>query len=258
MPASNSPKKKSGVCPKCKQKFSFELEPGLASVECPHCHAKIRLKAKAKKKTPPSVDAKSKNKPATHSDPSTADSTDVQPSEANTDRNAEANAEISPETRDTTIADTVADTVADTSVKEAPEKVSDAIEIVTKPPSLDSLSIDSPEPATSLPTIKVAKDLPKETEEDPVEPIARLVPKKDLLPPKFIVDQASANVVILPSADGGTQVIDPNVVHIKHGNQTISLTALTPTQRARRRAIQNFVILLLAALMLAAAIWILL
>lgn len=86
----------------------------------------------------------------------------------------------------------------------------------------------------------------------------QLVPEVDLLPPKFIVDQAAENVVVLPAADGGTQIVDPNVVHVKHGDRTISLTTLTPIQKARRQAIQNFVILLLAALMLVAAIWILL
>ena len=229
MPDSNSSKKKSGVCPKCKQKFSFDLKPGLASVECPHCQAKIKLKPKAQKKpqsneiTQPPAAAKKKS------------------------------AAFPPNLPHL---DSVGD--APTNSDNGDAAIAEQLDAIAQPPQIDSLPTASPPPVASLPTIKLAKDLATDDQEIPPEAIAQLVPEKDLLPPKFIVDQASANVIILPSADGGTQVIDPNVVHVKHGNQTISLTALTPAQRARRQVIQNSVILLLAALMLAAAIWILL
>ena len=81
-----------------------------------------------------------------------------------------------------------------------------------------------------------------------------------LLPPKFLVAdiEANQNVVVLPSATGGTQVVSRTEVTVSHGDQTIKLVASSPEELQRIRLIESLVAVVIAGIMLAIAVWILL
>ncbi len=91
-------------------------------------------------------------------------------------------------------------------------------------------------------------------------------PTADLLPPKYQGSDSSdawiqtggRSVVILPTADGGTQAVDQNTVTIEYQGQKYILAKLTPEQRERRRQIANAISILIAIVAIAIAIWVLL
>ena len=82
----------------------------------------------------------------------------------------------------------------------------------------------------------------------------------DLLPPKFLVPdiEADQNAVVLPTAGGGVQVVDKTEVRVMHEGRAVKLVALSPEELKRVRLIENLVALLIAAIMLAIAIWLVL
>ena len=84
--------------------------------------------------------------------------------------------------------------------------------------------------------------------------------ENSLLPPKFLVAdiEANENAVVLPSATGGTQVVSRTEVTVSHGGQTIKLVASSPEELKRIRLIENVVAVVIAAIMLAIAVWVLL
>ena len=86
-------------------------------------------------------------------------------------------------------------------------------------------------------------------------------PVDHLLPPKFEaadpalvrVGRASEFKILLPDGDGGVQQIDQRIVTIEHAGEKVSLVALTPQQRNRRRMIANTIAILLGIATLAIA-----
>ena len=82
----------------------------------------------------------------------------------------------------------------------------------------------------------------------------------DLLPPKFLVPdiEADVNAVVLPTAGGGLQVVDKTEVRVMHEGQSVKLVSLSPEELKRVRLIENLVALVIAAIMLAVAVWLLL
>jgi len=81
-----------------------------------------------------------------------------------------------------------------------------------------------------------------------------------LLPPKFLVAdiEADENVVVLPTATGGMQVVSRTEVTVSHDGQTIKLVASSPEELKRIRLIENLVAIVIAGIILAIAVWILL
>lgn len=70
--------------------------------------------------------------------------------------------------------------------------------------------------------------------------------------------EADENAVVLPTAAGGTQVVDRTEVTVSHGGQTVKLVASSPEELKRLRLIENLVALVIAGIMLAIAVWLVL
>lgn len=94
-------------------------------------------------------------------------------------------------------------------------------------------------------------------EDDTVDPTANLE-LSEWLPPKFEIpdpsklrDRATANQVLLPSADGGVQSIDQRYVTVEYKGKKYTLVALSPEQKKRRQLIVNLVSIVIAMI----AIW---
>ena len=85
-------------------------------------------------------------------------------------------------------------------------------------------------------------------------------PADDLLPPKFLVAdiEADGNAVVLPAAGGGLQVVDKTEVRVMHEGRAVKLVSLSPEELKRVRLIENLVALVIAAIMLAIAVWLVL
>ena len=83
---------------------------------------------------------------------------------------------------------------------------------------------------------------------------------ENLLPPKFLVPdiEADENAVVLPTAGGGFQVVDKTEVRVMHEGRVVKLVSLSPEELKRVRLIENLVALLIAAIMLAIAAWLVL
>ena len=103
-----------------------------------------------------------------------------------------------------------------------------------------------------------------ETEVSPSKPLEpgdqELDSADDLLPPKFLVAdiEADKNAVVLPTAGGGFQVVDKTEVRVMHEGRAVKLVSLSPDELKRVRLIENLVALLIAAVMLAIAAWLVL
>ena len=93
-----------------------------------------------------------------------------------------------------------------------------------------------------------------------IGPEEEVEPADHLLPPKFLVAdiEADQNAVVLPSAGGGFQVVDKTAVRVMHEGRTVELVSLSPDELKRVRLIENLVALLIAAVMLAIAVWLVL
>ncbi len=87
-----------------------------------------------------------------------------------------------------------------------------------------------------------------------------------LLPPKFTAmdpGRLRVNVggdqfkIMLPDGKGGMAQMDNRVLHVKHGEEKVSLISLTPSQKARRRLIQNIIAILIGIAVMALAFTIL-
>ncbi len=86
-------------------------------------------------------------------------------------------------------------------------------------------------------------------------------PIDHLLPPRFDVfdhtliriSRPSDFKVLLPDGSGGVKQIDKRIVTLEHNGQQVSLTALTPQERSRRRMITNSIAILLGIVILAVA-----
>ena len=89
---------------------------------------------------------------------------------------------------------------------------------------------------------------------------SELEDENSLLPPKFLVAdiEANENAVVLPSATDGTQVVSRTEVTVSHGGQTVKLVTSSPEELRRIRLIENVVAVVIAAIMLAIAVWVLL
>ena len=92
------------------------------------------------------------------------------------------------------------------------------------------------------------------------EPGEAIDPADDLLPPKFLVAdiEADGNAVVLPAAGGGLQVVDKTEVRVMHEGRAVKLVSLSPEELKRVRLIENLVALVIAAIMLAIAVWLVL
>ncbi|MEL7496605.1 MAG: hypothetical protein AAFN77_03285 [Planctomycetota bacterium] len=97
--------------------------------------------------------------------------------------------------------------------------------------------------------------------------ISGVKPIDHLLPPVFDVDDPELlaisvtrddNKVFLPDAEGGTTRIDKRIVHVDHDGEKVSLVALSPEQRERRRFMQNMIVIGIGVALIAATIWMLL
>lgn len=78
-----------------------------------------------------------------------------------------------------------------------------------------------------------------------------LPPKFDIPDPSKLRDRGTANKVLLPSADGGVQSIDPRLVTVEYKGKKYTLIALSPEQKKRRQFIVNLVSIVIAII----AIW---
>lgn len=81
-----------------------------------------------------------------------------------------------------------------------------------------------------------------------------------LLPPQFrVFDPQRAGIhggrnerrVVIPDGQGGTAQIDSRILHVKDGANDVQLIAMSPEQRARRRLIQNVIVIVIAIGMMA-------
>ena len=127
-------------------------------------------------------------------------------------------------------------------IADATAKIFDTVD--SKPPNLDSSEQPAQsEPRESKPDLDTASDL-----------------ADDLLPPKFLVPdiEADENAVVLPSADGGFQVVDKTAIRVMHEGRPVELVSLSPAELKRVRLIENLVALLIAGIMLAIAAWLVL
>ena len=133
--------------------------------------------------------------------------------------------------------------------------------------SIDSPKIMTAPAVTSQSTLAVPKtvsipgnesDLIDQSEGGEDQPV--LAGHIDLLPPKFLVAdiEADENVVVLPTATGGTQVVDSTAVTVSHGGKAVTLVALKPEELRRVRFIETLVALAIAGIMLAIALWLVL
>lgn len=108
----------------------------------------------------------------------------------------------------------------------------------------------------------------KKTNRDPVEPVVPEVLATDEgetdngLPPRFdVFDPKRAGInqsrnehrVILPDGHGGIAQVDNRVLRVKDGEREVSLIAMSPEQRSRRRLIQNIIAILIGIAVMAIA-----
>ena len=142
-------------------------------------------------------------------------------------------------------------------------------EEATQPQTSDSPATPASTPALN-PSVEPQLDAPEhDSLGRPETEIATIVTSTDqferedensLLPPKFLVGdiEANENAVVLPSATDGTQVVSRTEVTVSHGGQTVKLVTSSPEELRRIRLIENVVAIVIAAIMLAIAVWVLL
>ncbi len=88
-----------------------------------------------------------------------------------------------------------------------------------------------------------------------------LNPIDHLLPPRFdVIDPTRLKFsetddckVLLPDGAGGNQPFDQRILRVEHQGEKVSLVALTPKQRMRRRVISNLVAILIGIIIIAIA-----
>ncbi|MEM7783039.1 MAG: hypothetical protein AAF623_06780 [Planctomycetota bacterium] len=91
-------------------------------------------------------------------------------------------------------------------------------------------------------------------EENRYQAIAHLLPPTfDVLDPKNLNMQSGPEKfkIFLPDGNGGTAQLDKRVLRVEHDGEQISLVAMTPEQRKRRRLIQNVIMVLIAVVAMA-------
>ncbi len=275
--SSSKPKNTPATCPKCKHRFEFERVPKMVSVVCPHCDAKIRLKRK--KREAPSATRPPSCPAATASTAETEVAPEPRADIITGGRRLRSKSRSAPPpapklpTPDPVVpqrryprpsnatvgnADTAAPTTSEklpTPSPVAPPKLSTPDPVIPDP-------LDEPNPF-NLPGQDVVAAVAvavASTDQAELADLPEQVLENDLLPPKFLVPdiEADENAVVLPTAAGGTQVVDRTEVTVTHGGQTIKLVASTPEELRKIRLIENLVALLIAGIMLAIAVWLVL
>ena len=157
----------------------------------------------------------------------------------------------------------------------APTEVTPATDVATQPlPASPASSAESAVVCPSVvspliqptPSPSVSKELPPKSEplSDP-SPVVAPISIEHLLPPRFnVADPSQIRVndqddfkVLLPDGSGGTTQFDQRVLHVQHEGEKVSLVALTPQQRLRRRFVSNAIAILVGIAILALAFWLL-
>ena len=144
--------------------------------------------------------------------------------------------------------------------KDTPEKPSVADLL---PPTNDSVdSKVQKNQASSATTDAQLSDRGESTKEKSHE--EERAPVDDLLPPRFEVADPTRirvgslpdNKILLPDGEGGLKQVDQRIVQVEHRGQKVSLVALTPKQRIRRRIITNMIAILIGiAILWMAFMW---
>jgi DNA-directed RNA polymerase subunit RPC12/RpoP len=116
-----------------------------------------------------------------------------------------------------------------------------------------------PEPSSQAELFPTSDDL------SDVSLVSETISIDHLLPPRFNVgDPGRIRLndpddfkVFLPDGEGGSKPFDQRVLHVEHGGEKVSLVALSPRQRFRRRLISNTIAILVGIAILAIAFWLL-
>jgi DNA-directed RNA polymerase subunit RPC12/RpoP len=103
--------------------------------------------------------------------------------------------------------------------------------------------------------IEPAKPVKGKASDNQPDPIDHLLPPRfDVADPTRIrVHNAPNFKILLPDGAGGLKQIDQRIVRVEHDGQKVSLVALTPQQRMRRRIITNAIAILVGIAILAIA-----
>ena len=293
--SSSQSKITSATCPKCKQGFKFERVPKMASVVCPHCDAQIRLtrkKSKSKSTKQSAVDPPVKDEPQARKQHPKSKTPDA--GEAEQPRDDFSKIDVARKQQQVSFDGLEIggsdDDDSELTEQDPIEEAGDVVNIRTgrerKQVDLSNLTIDDEESAGpnldalhELPPQRRSVSLPEanRSSDDEIVSVGQTKTaasnidqpepdeeardsESDLLPPKFLVSdiEADDNAVVLPAAGGGFQVVDKTEVHVMHEGRAVKLVSLSPEELKRVRLIENLIALLIAAIMLAIAAWLVL
>ena len=207
-----------------------------------------------KKKTP------SKKKPQKSAKPPSNKRDPKRPTDSNIDRDKPSSP--SPKSGKDQPAGNQSGSKQNTEQKQPLEMTRRAESSQTSPAPTQSTPTQSAEPTSPKSSTATVDEQPvfvqpdQEAESPNQESIAHLLPPKfDVLDPENLNFSStnSQNKIVLPDGKGGTAQLDQRVLRVEHGGQQVSLVALTPQQKRRKRLIQNCVMIVIAIAVMAIA-----